>query len=89
MSFCLRTNKSLFSLLGDKQNLSLREFDELKSNPFLVHFSDLFLSKKGLIYMQKCGITHQTAMQQEIQEKEDIAVEGAESGGAGMTRLAE
>ena len=39
--------------------------------------------------MQKCGITHQTAMQQEIQEKEDIAVEGAESGGAGMTRLAE
>ena len=39
--------------------------------------------------MQKCGITHQTAMQQEIQEKEDIAVEGLESGGAGMTRLAE
>ena len=34
--------------------------------------------------MQKCGITHQTAMQQEIQEKEDIAV-----GGVGMTRLAE
>ena len=30
--------------------------------------------------MQKCGITHQTAMQQEIQEKKDIAVEGAESG---------
>ena len=30
--------------------------------------------------MQKCGITHQTAMQHEIQEKEDIAVEGAESG---------
>ena len=30
--------------------------------------------------MQKCGITHQTAMQQEIQEKEDVAVEGAESG---------
>ena len=39
--------------------------------------------------MQKCGITHQTAMQQEIQEKEDIVVEGAESGGVGMTRLAE
>ena len=39
--------------------------------------------------MQKCGITQQNAMQQEIQEKEDIAVEGAESGGAGMTRLAE
>ena len=30
--------------------------------------------------MQKCGITHQTTMQQEIQEKEDIAVEEAESG---------
>ena len=28
--------------------------------------------------MQKCGITHQIAMQQEIQEKEDIVVEGAE-----------
>ena len=39
--------------------------------------------------MQKCGITHQTAMQQEIQEKEDIVVEGVESGGAGMTQLAE
>ena len=30
--------------------------------------------------MQKCGITHQTAMQQEIQKKEDIAVEEAEGG---------
>ena len=30
--------------------------------------------------MQKCGITHQTAMQQEMQEKDDFAVEGAESG---------
>ena len=80
MSYCLRTNKSFFSLLGDKQNLSLGEYDELKSHQFSVHFSDGFLSKKGLIYMQKCGITHQIAMQQEIQEKEDIVVEGAESG---------
>ena len=69
MSFCLRKNKSFFSLLEDKQNLSLGEFDELKSHPFSVHFSYLFISKKGLIYMQKCGITHQTAMQQEIQNK--------------------
>ena len=46
MSFCLRTNKSFFSLLGDKQKLSLGEFDELKSHPFSVHFSGLFLSKK-------------------------------------------
>ena len=30
--------------------------------------------------MQKCGITHQTVMQQEIQEKDDIVVEGVESG---------
>ena len=30
--------------------------------------------------MQKCGITHQTVMQQEIQKKKDIAVEGAEGG---------
>ena len=34
--------------------------------------------------MQKCGITHQIARQQEIQEKENIAVEGAENGGARM-----
>ena len=40
MSFCLRTNKSFSSLLGDKQNLSLGEFDELKSHPFSFHFSD-------------------------------------------------
>ena len=50
----------------------------------VIHFQSIFLIdfylKKGLIYMQKCGITHQNAMQQEIQEKEDIAVEGAESG---------
>ena len=50
----------------------------------VIHFQSVFLIdfylKKGLIYMQKCGITHQTAMQQEIQEKEDIAVEVAESG---------
>ena len=39
--------------------------------------------------MQKCRITHQPAVQQEIQEKEDIAVEGAESGEEGMTRLTE
>ena len=36
---CLRTNKSFFSLLGDKQNLSVGEFDELKSHLFSVHFS--------------------------------------------------
>ena len=33
--------------------------------------------------MQKCGITHQTAIQQEIEKKDDIAVEGA-----GLTQLA-
>ena len=30
--------------------------------------------------MDKCGITHQIVMQQGIQEKEDIVVEGAASG---------
>ena len=40
MSFCLRTNKSFSYFLGDKQDLSLGEFDELKSHPFSVHFSD-------------------------------------------------
>ena len=40
MSFCLRTNKSFSYLLGDKQGLSLGEFDELKIHPFSVHFSD-------------------------------------------------
>ena len=36
LSLCLRKSKIL----------SLGEFDELKSHPFLVHFSDMFLSKK-------------------------------------------
>ena len=42
MSFCLRTNKSFFSFLcsGTSKNLSLGEFDELKSHLFSVHFSD-------------------------------------------------
>ena len=72
MSFCLRTNKSFFSLLGDKQNLSLGEFDELKSHPFSVHFYDCFFFLKRLIYVQKYGITNQTAMQEGIQEKEEF-----------------
>ena len=36
----------LFLCLRTSKILSLGEFDELKSHPFLVHFSDLFLSKK-------------------------------------------
>ena len=43
--------------------------DELKSHPFSVHFLIYFYLKR-LIYVQKYGITHQTAMQQGIQEKE-------------------
>ena len=35
----------LFLYLRTRKILSLGEFDELKSHPFLVHFSDLFLSK--------------------------------------------
>ena len=66
-------NQKNVLLFEDKQNflflcsrtskiLSLGEFDELKSHPFLVHFSDLFLSKKGLIYVQKYGVTNQTVI---------------------------
>ena len=35
----------LFLCLRTSKILSLGEFDELKSHPFLVHFSNLFLSK--------------------------------------------
>ena len=35
----------LFLCLSTSKILSLGEFDELKSHPFLVHFFDLFLSK--------------------------------------------
>ena len=48
-----------------------------------IHFQSIFMIVsylKKIVSVQKCGITHQTVMQQEIQEKEDIAVEGAESG---------
>ena len=41
----------------------------------VIHFQSIFLIKfylKILIYVQKYGITHQTAMQQEIQEKEEF-----------------
>ena len=40
----------------------------------VIHFQSIFL-----IYMQKCGITHQTTVQQEIQEKEEIAVKGVKN----------
>ena len=38
----------------------------------VIHFQSIFLIDfylKKMIYVQKCGITHQTAMQQEIREK--------------------
>ena len=41
----------------------------------VIHFQSIFLIDfylKRLIYVQKYGITHQTAMQQGIQEKEDF-----------------
>ena len=49
----------LFLCLRTSKILSLGEFDELKSHPFLVHFSDLFLSKKN---WQKYGVTNQTVI---------------------------
>ena len=36
----------LFLCLRTRKILSLGVFDELKSHPFSVHFSDLFLSQK-------------------------------------------
>ena len=47
----------------------------------VIHFQSIFLINfylKRLIYVQKYRITHQTAMQQEIQEKGISAVKGAE-----------
>ena len=41
----------------------------------VIHFKSIFLIDfylKRLIYVQKYGITHQTAIQQEIQEKEEF-----------------
>ena len=41
----------------------------------VIHFQSIFLIDfylKILIYVQKYGITHQTAMQQGIQEKEEF-----------------
>ena len=53
------------------KNKYLEITDELKS----IHFKSIFridFYLKRLIYVQKYGITHQTAMQQEIQEKEEF-----------------
>ena len=41
----------------------------------VIHFQSIFLINfylKRLIYVQKYGITHQTAIQQGIQEKEEF-----------------
>ena len=49
----------------------------------VIHFQSIFLIDfylKILIYVQKYGITHQTAMQQGIQERGIFAIEGAEGG---------
>ena len=80
MSFCLRTNKSFFSLLGDKQNLSLGEFDELKSHPFSVHFSDLFLSKKTDLCAEVWNNSPNCYAAGNSRERGIFAVEGAECG---------
>ena len=80
MSFCLRTNKSFFSLLGDKQNLSLGEFDELKSHPFSVHFSDLFLSKKTDLCAEIWNNSPNWYAAGNLRERGIFAVEGAEGG---------
>ena len=80
MSFCLRTNKSFFSLLGDKKNLSLGEFDELKSHPFSVHFSDCFLSKKTDLCAEIWNNSPNCYAAGNSRERGIFAVEGVEGG---------
>ena len=80
MSFYLRTNKSFFSLLEDKQNLSLGEFDELKSHVFSVHFSDLFLSKKTDLCTEIWNNSPNCYATRNSRERGIFAVEGAEGG---------
>ena len=80
MSFCLRTNKSFFSLLGDKQNLSLGEFDELKIHPFSVHFFDLFLSKMTDLCVEIWNNSPNCYAARNLREREIFVVEGAEGG---------
>ena len=50
----------------------------------VIYFQSIFLINfylKRLVYVQKHGITHQTAIQQGIQDKEEIfAVKGTEGG---------
>ena len=58
----------------------------------VIHFQSIFLID---FYLEKTDLCAEmwnnspTTIQQEIQEKEDIAVEGAENGIVGLTQLAE
>ena len=80
MSFCLRTNKSFSYLLGDKQDLSLGEFDELKSHPFSVHFFYLFLSKKTDLCAKIWNNSPNCYAAGNSRERGIFAIEGAEGG---------
>ena len=59
----------LFLCLRTSKILSLKEFDELKSHLFLVHFSVCFSSKKRIINMQKYEETHQFVVSRKRKRK--------------------
>ena len=80
MSFYWRTNKYFSYLLGDKQDLSLGEFDELKSHPFSVHFSDQFLSKKTDLCAKILNNSPNCYIAGNSRERGTFAVKGTEGG---------
>ena len=68
VSMCIRRVAALSSL---KSGITEEDMMSLK----VIHFQSIFLINfylKRLIYVQKYGITHQTAIQQGIQEKEEF-----------------
>ena len=81
MSFRLRTNKFfIFLCLRTSKILSLGEFDELKSHPFLVHFSDIFLSKKNDLCAELWNNQPNCYVVGNSRKKRIFAEKGAEGG---------
>ena len=81
MSFCLRTKQIfLFLCLGTSKILSLGEFDELKSHPISVYFSDLFLSKKTDLYAKTWNNYPNCYAVGNSRKRRIFVVKGAEGG---------
>ena len=81
ITFASYLNKKGFHLTLSKEGCSIMLNDVFYASGTLlmslkvIHFQSIFLINfylKRLIYVQKYGITHQTAMQQGIQEKEEF-----------------